>query len=70
MVPTVCRTGTSALDFYLRTHPGLCMAKVKEVHLFDDDKTFARLSLDGYAEYHRQFAPTSTGQLLGEITPA
>ena len=46
------------------------MAKVKEVHLFDDDKTFARRSHDGYAEYHRQFAPTSTGQLLGEITPA
>jgi hypothetical protein len=64
------KAGTSALDAYLRTHPGLCMAKVKEVHLFDDDRNFVKRSLDGYAEYHRQFAPTSTAQILGEITPA
>ncbi|HET7095921.1 MAG TPA: sulfotransferase domain-containing protein [Casimicrobiaceae bacterium] len=64
------KAGTTALDFYLRTHPGLCMAKVKEVHLFDDDQTFARRSLDGYAEYHQHFAPTSSTQMVGEITPA
>lgn len=64
------KAGTSALDTYLGTHPGLCMAKVKEVHLFDDDKTFFKRSVGGYAEYLRQFAPTSTAQLLGEVTPA
>ena len=64
------KAGTSALDAYLRTHPGLCMARVKEVHLFDDDKNFFSRSLGGYADYHRQFAPTSSAQLVGEITPA
>jgi sulfotransferase family protein len=64
------KAGTSALDAYLRTHPALCMAKVKEVHLFDDDQTFFQRSLDGYAAYHRLFAPRSSTQLIGEITPA
>ena len=66
----VQKAGTSSLDAYLRTHPGLCMAKVKEVHLFDDDRTYFKRTLDGYAAYHRQFAPTSSTQLIGEITPA
>ncbi|HVN35608.1 MAG TPA: sulfotransferase domain-containing protein [Casimicrobiaceae bacterium] len=64
------KAGTSALDAYLRTHPALCMAKVKEVHLFDDDKSFFKRSLGGYAEYHTHFAPTSAAQIVGEITPA
>ena len=45
------------------------MAKVKEVHLFDDDKTFFKRSVGGYAEYLRQFAPTSTAQLLPRSRP-
>ena len=64
------KAGTSALDAYLRTHPGLCMAKVKEVHLFDDSQTFFQRTLGGYAAYHRQFTPASSTQLIGEITPA
>jgi hypothetical protein len=64
------KAGTSALDAYLRTHPALCMARVKEVHLFDDDQNFFKRALGGYADYHRHFAPTSGTQLLGEITPA
>ena len=63
------KAGTSALDTYLGTHPGLCVAKVKEVHLFDDDKTFFKRSVGGYAEYLRQFAPTSTAQLLPRSRP-
>ena len=64
------KAGTSALDAYLRTHPGLCMAKVKEVRLFNDDQTYFKRTLGGYAAYHRQFAPASSTQLIGEITPA
>jgi hypothetical protein len=64
------KAGTSALDAYLRTHPGLCLARVKELHLFDDDENFFKRALGGYADYHRQFAPTSAAQILGEITPA
>jgi hypothetical protein len=66
----VQKAGTSALDAYLRTHPSLCMAKVKEVHLFDDDQTYFKRTLDGYAAYHRLFDPLSSTQLIGEITPA
>jgi len=64
------KAGTSALDAYLRTHPALCMAKVKEVHLFDDDQMYFKRTLGGYAAYHQQFAPSSSTQLIGEITPA
>jgi len=64
------KAGTSALDAYLRTHAGLCMAKVKEVHLFDDDQNYFKRALGGFADYHRHFAPTSSSQLVGEITPA
>jgi len=64
------KAGTSALDAYLRTHPGLCMAKMKEVHLFDDSRTYFKRTLGGYAAYHGQFAPASSTQLIGEITPA
>ena len=64
------KAGTSALDVYLRSHPGLCMARMKELHLFDDDQNFFKRALGGYADYHRQFAPASSGQLVGEITPA
>lgn len=63
------KAGTSALDAYLRLHPALCMAKVKEVHLFDDDSGFARRALSGFADYHAQFAPTTATALCGEITP-
>jgi hypothetical protein len=64
------KAGTSALDAYLRSHPALCMAKVKEVHLFDDDAGFMRRALSGYLDYHAQFAPTAATALLGEVTPA
>jgi hypothetical protein len=64
------KAGTSALDAYLRMHPAVCMANVKEVHLFDDERTFFQRALSGYEAYHRQFAPTPATVLYGEITPA
>ena len=64
------KAGTSALDGYLRIHPALCMARVKEVHLFDDEQNFHQRSLSGFEAYHRKFAPTPATVLVGEITPA
>jgi hypothetical protein len=64
------KAGTSALDAYLRMHPALCMAKVKEVHLFDDDRSYFQRALSGYAAYHGQFAPGPATELVGEVTPA
>ena len=34
--------GTTALDYYLRLHQDICMAKKKEVHFFDNDKYFLK----------------------------
>jgi len=34
----VQKGGTTALDYFLRQHPSVQMAKVKEVHFFDDDR--------------------------------
>jgi hypothetical protein len=64
------KAGTSALDTYLRMHPALGLANVKEVHFFDDERTYLRDAMSGYADYHRQFSPTSSTTLFGEITPA
>lgn len=64
------KAGTTALDAYLRMHPALCMANVKEVHFFDEDQTYFQRALAGYAGYHLHFAPTATTKLVGEITPA
>jgi hypothetical protein len=59
--------GTSALDCYLREHPDVCMAQVKETHFFDNEAFFARRAPD-YAHLHAHFRPKA-GQLLGEATP-
>lgn len=60
--------GTTALDFYLRNHPQICMAKIKEVHFFDNEERFK----DGHPDYdlyHSAFEPNPSHKLLGETTP-
>ena len=60
--------GTTALDLYLRRHPGVEMAKEKEVHFFDDDARFVTAPVD-YAAYHASFAAATPTGLRGEATP-
>ena len=62
------KSGTTALDDYLRRHPEICMADRKELHFFDDEQQFARGEPD-YEAYHRHFQPTRERQRLGEATP-
>ena len=67
----ICGTqkgGTSALDAYLREHPEICMADVKEVHFFDTEKHFAREAIN-YSKYHSFFTPQKSHKILGEATP-
>lgn len=67
----VCGTqkaGTTTLDAYLRQHPGICMAKYKEVHYFDHDKFFLYQYPD-YRLYHDFFEPKTSQQIWGETTP-
>ncbi len=63
------KSGTSALDAYLRDHPELCLPREKELHFFDKDRLFAVEPVD-YAAYHAQFHPKPPQRLLGESTPA
>lgn len=67
----VCGTqkgGTSALDAYLREHPEICMADMKEVHCFDNEEFFSKAKPD-YSKYHAFFSPKKSHKLLGEVTP-
>lgn len=63
------KSGTSALDAYLREHPELCFPRQKELHFFDKDRLFAAEPVD-YARYHALFDPKPPQRLLGESTPA
>ena len=63
------KSGTSALDAYLREHPELCLPREKELHFFDNDRLFAVEPVD-YSLYHAQFDPRPSQHLLGEATPA
>jgi len=60
------KSGTSALDVYLRDHSEIEMAVKKEVHFFDVEANF-KGDVD-YGIYHRNFAQNSA-KLRGECTP-
>ncbi len=62
------KAGTTALDHYLRQHPQIGMARVKEVHFFDHDEAFAGDIVDHDA-YEREFDLTSGRTIHGECTP-
>ncbi|MCE5262208.1 MAG: sulfotransferase domain-containing protein [Deltaproteobacteria bacterium] len=61
------KSGTSALDTYLREHTEICMATPKEVHFFDDEKLFREARVD-YDHYHSFFKPTEQHRRMGEST--
>jgi len=69
LVAGVQKGGTTALFDYLREHPDLLLADVKEVHFFDNE------NLDwqkpDYDSYHARFHPPADGRprLWGEATP-
>tara|TARA_B100000214_G_C23955938_1_gene622836 strand:- start:1084 stop:1872 length:789 start_codon:yes stop_codon:yes gene_type:complete len=62
------KSGTTALDHYLRLHPDICMAYKKEVHYFDNNKYFLNNNPD-YSKYHSFFNPNHKHKILGESTP-
>jgi Sulfotransferase domain. len=63
------KSGTTALDAYLRQHPQLSMALRKEVHYFDNEALHSGGGTPDYAIYHQFFNPASPNLLLGETTP-
>jgi hypothetical protein len=68
----VCGTqkgGTSALDSYLRIHPEICMAEMKEVHFFDNEDHFTDNNTIDYNLYHGVFDQKVGNRVSGEATP-
>src|ERR1700712_3741069 len=59
--------GTSALDYYLRLHPGIEMGKQKELHFFDDEEIFKSKKVD-YTVLESHFQVHSD-KICGEATP-
>lgn len=66
-VAGVQKSGTTALDTILREHPQLAMAKVKEVHFFDNESV--DWAVPDYEQLHTQFDWSGTEVRRGEATP-
>lgn len=62
------RSGTTALDSYLRQHPDIEMALLKEPHFFDDERVF-RDRKPAYWKYHAMFPAWRESKVFGEVTP-
>lgn len=60
--------GTTALDYYLRKHPQIGMAKRKEVHFFDNEQIYSIPDVN-YNKYHMFFDLIWTKKVYGEVTP-
>ncbi|HZR78058.1 MAG TPA: sulfotransferase domain-containing protein, partial [Chthoniobacterales bacterium] len=57
--------GTSALDSFLRQHPGICMPTTrKELHFFDREEDNR-----DYKAYHANFQPQPQHRVTGEASP-
>ena len=63
------KSGTTALEVHLRTHPEIGMASCKEVHFFDHDQYFTGGTPD-YDHYHSFFESGEARRVVGEATPA
>ena len=61
------KSGTSALDEYLRGHSEIQMAKRKEAHFFDVENNF--VSRVDYSKYHALFEDDCGRTRKGEATP-
>jgi len=63
------KSGTSALDNYLRQHPQICLPDQKEIHYFDNEYNFRYHNVN-YLKYHSFFQKSSNHRIAGEVTPA
>lgn len=61
------KSGTSALDAYLRIHDGITMSTIKETHFFDNDSYFDRKPK--YEILEEYYPKRQKNTLYGEATP-
>jgi len=68
MIVGAQKSGTSALDHYLRKHPAIGLGQKKELHFFDDEKLFEK-GVPDYSLYHQKFDESPNNKIYGEVTP-
>src|SRR5437773_10824825 len=62
------KSGTTALNYYLRRHPRIALPVKKELHFFDNDELFAGGNVL-YEPLYEMFRPARPGSIAGENTP-
>src|SRR5437763_1701823 len=62
------KSGTTALNYYLRRHRYIALPIKKELHFFDNDELFAGGNVS-YEPLHEMFRPARPGSVAGENTP-
>lgn len=62
------KSGTTALNYYLKRHPDVALPIKKELHFFDNDDLFAGGNVS-YKPLHDMFPPARAGSIAGENTP-
>jgi hypothetical protein len=62
------KSGTTALNYYLKRHPKIALPNQKELHFFDSDARFSGDTVS-YQELHNLFPPVRPDTIAGENTP-
>jgi hypothetical protein len=62
------KSGTTALNYYLKRHPYIALPIKKSLHFFDNDELFAGGNVS-YEPLHEMFPPARSGSIAGENTP-
>ena len=63
------KSGTTALAYFLMQHPEIYMPAEKELHFFDNDRSFKGRGAVDYDEYHKDFHVPPGAKMVGEATP-
>lgn len=63
------KSGTTALNYYLKRHPRVALPIKKELHFFDNDQLFANSGVASYDGLHKMFRRARPDSIAGENTP-
>lgn len=69
MIAGAQKSGTTALNYYLKRHPRIALPAEKELHFFDNDALFANPATVSYELLHQAFDPAKPDSIAGENTP-
>lgn len=62
------KSGTTALNYYLKRHRHIALPVKKELHFFDNDELFSGGKVS-YQPLYEMFQPARPGSIAGENTP-